>query len=144
MEYTNEITINLPRERVIELFDSSENLSKWQPGLQSFEHIAGEPGQVGAQSRLVFDENGRKIEMLETITVRNFPDEFSAIYEAKNVKNISRNFFYADGADCTRWVAQNEFQFGGMMIILSLFMRKSFPKQTQTFMEQFKNFAENA
>ncbi|MFQ5507583.1 MAG: SRPBCC family protein [Planctomycetota bacterium] len=51
--YTVEVDIDLPRERVIELFDNADNLYKWQPGLQSFEHLSGEPGQPGASSRMV-------------------------------------------------------------------------------------------
>ena len=53
MKYTVEIEIDLPRERVIELFDSTENCFKWQKGLLSFDHLSGEPGQPGAKSKLV-------------------------------------------------------------------------------------------
>ena len=94
MKYRTEVTINVPRERVIELFDSRENMYKWQEGLQSFEHLEGEPGQPGAKMKLDYDNNGRKIEMVETITARKLPDEFSAIYEATNVWNLNENFFY--------------------------------------------------
>ena len=53
MKYTREVVIDLPRDRVIELFDDADNLPKWQEGLQRFEHVSGEPGQPGAKSRLV-------------------------------------------------------------------------------------------
>jgi hypothetical protein len=33
MNYTCEVVIDLPRDRVIELFDNPQNLTKWQPGL---------------------------------------------------------------------------------------------------------------
>ena len=45
MKYQVEITLDIPRERVIELFDSFDNLKKWQPGLEKVEHTSGEPGQ---------------------------------------------------------------------------------------------------
>ena len=77
MHYTVEIDIDLPRDRVIELFDSTENLKKWQRGLQVFEPLEGEPGQPGAKSRMVFQMGKRKIEMVETITERNLPDAFA-------------------------------------------------------------------
>ncbi len=144
MRYTVEVTINLARDRVIELFDNTENLKQWQDGLQSFEHISGEPGQVGAKSKLLFNMNGREIEMIETITNRNLPREFSGTYEAKGVFNSIENHFYEQGADKTRWVAENEFKFSGIMMIISLFMRGSFRKQTLKTMEAFKTFAENA
>lgn len=141
MKYSCEVTIDLPRDEVIALFDSAENLPKWQPGLQSFEHISGDPGQVGAKSRMVYDENGRTIDLTETITSRNFPDEFAATYEAKGVINWNSNHFYAEG-DKTRWQQETEFKFSGIMRVMSIFMRGAFPKETLKTMNQFKAFAE--
>ena len=56
MKYTTEVEINLPRAKVIELFDNPENLNKWQTGLVSFEHTEGEPGKEGAKSQLKYRE----------------------------------------------------------------------------------------
>ena len=144
MQYQIETIINLPRERVIELFDSFENLKAWQEGLVSHEPISGEPGQAGAKTRLLYDMGRRRVEMVETIITRNMPDEFSATYDASGVHNIVRNFFYDEG-ETTRWVLDTEFQFSGFMRIMSFFMGSgTFRKQTRTTMEAFKQFAENA
>jgi uncharacterized membrane protein len=143
MKYKTELIIDLPRDRVIDLFDSSENLPKWQPGLQSFEHIDGDPGQPGAKSRLLYDMGNRKVEMVETVEKRNLPDEFSGTYEADGVWNWVSNRFYEEGQDKTRWEIETEFKFSGLMRILSFFMRGSFPKQTLETMEHFKRFAES-
>ena len=144
MKYKNEVIINLPREKVSELFDSSENLKKWQKSLESFEHISGEPGRTGAKSLLIYDEGRRKVEMTETIIKRNLPDTFSAIYEAKGVKNWNYTHFHKEDDKTTRWIMDNEFQFSGFMKIMSLFFKKSMPIQTLNDMEAFKKFAENA
>ena len=144
MQYQMETIINLPRERVIELFDSFENLKEWQEGLVSHEPISGEPGQAGAKTRLLYDMGRRRIEMVETIITRNMPDEFSATYDASGVHNIVRNYFHDEG-ETTRWVLDTEFQFSGFMRIMSFFMGSgAFRKQTRTTMEAFKQFAENA
>ena len=37
MKFTNEVTINLPRARVVELFDNPDNMKQWQKGMESFE-----------------------------------------------------------------------------------------------------------
>ena len=66
MKYITEVTIRVPREKVIALFDSTENLYKWQPGLKGFEHLSGEPGKEGAESRMVFA--GRKGDLVMTET----------------------------------------------------------------------------
>jgi hypothetical protein len=114
MKYRSEVTIDLPRERVVELFDNPDNLAKWQPGLLSFDHIEGELGKPGAKSRLVYDENGRKVEMIETIITRDLPDEFSGTYQAKGVWNRIDNRFYEDGSSRTRWVTESDFRFGSV------------------------------
>ncbi len=142
MKYTTEIIIDLPRQRVIELFDNPDNLAKWQPGLKSFEHFEGELGQSGAKSRLLYDEGGREIEMVETILTSNFPDEFSGTYEAKGVFNRISNYFYEEGKNQTRWVTENEFRLSGLMALMGIFMRGAFPKQTLEHMQNFKDFAE--
>lgn len=142
MEYTVELVIDLPRDRVIELFDNPDNLPKWQEGLQSFEHLSGDLGQPGAKSRLLYDMGNRKVEMIETIEVRSLPDEFTGIYEASGVWNRVVNRFYEEGDSRTRWQLETEFRFSGYMKILSLFMRSGFPKQTRQMMESFETFAE--
>lgn len=141
MKYQTEIVINKPREEVIALFDNIENMSKWMVGLKSFEAISGEPGQPGAKSQLVFEQNGRTIEMVETITKRNFPDEFSGTYETKGVMNWVNNYFHAEG-DKTRWVSENVFEFSGFMKVLAFFMKGAFSKQSNEYMKNFKKFAE--
>jgi uncharacterized membrane protein len=144
MQYEAEVTINLPRKRVIELFDSTENLYEWQTGLKSFKTIEGVAGQPGARSEMIYDTNGRKLEMIETIVTRNFPDEFSGTYTAKNVYNSVANRFYEEGPEKTRWVIDTEFQFSSWMKLIGIFMKGAFPKQTLEQMNQFKDFAERA
>jgi hypothetical protein len=88
--------------------------------------------------------NGRRTEMVETILKRQFPDEFTATYDAKGVHNIVENHFYEGGAERTRWVMENEFTFSGFMKVIGFFMRSQFPKETLKGMNSFKEFAEKA
>ena len=144
MKYTSDLLIELPVSRVIELFDSFENLQKWQPGLISFEHLSGVPGAPGAKTLLAYDTKGRREEMIETIITRDLPDEFTATYEAKGVMNWVSNRFVEEGGDRTRWLMENEFRFSGIMRVASVFMRGMIAKQTLADMTRFKEFAENA
>ena len=144
MKFTVKIKINLARNKVIELFDSTENLKKWQPGLLSFEHQSGTPGEVGAKSRLQYKTGKREIEMVETITVKNLPDEFSGIYEAKGVWNEVKNYSYEVDKNTTKWVSENEFRCSGFMKIIAFFMPGSFKKETMKYLEYFKEFSENS
>jgi hypothetical protein len=143
MNYTVEIDIDLPRDRVIELFDDPENLPRWQRGLVSFEHQSGEPGQPGATSRIVFQMGSRQLEMIETVTLRNLPEEFAGTYEAPGVHNIISNRFVELAPDRTRWISENEFRFSGFMKVMGVAMKGTFPKQSLKYMQDFKAFAED-
>lgn len=142
MKYTSMVTIGLPRDKVLELFDSTEHLQKWQNGLRSFEHLGGDPGQIGATSRLIYDMNGRVVEMKETVIHRDLPDELSFTYEAKGVWNSCVNRFVEVGPDATRWEMDNEFRCTGFMRLLTTLLPGSFRKQTLADMNRFKEFAE--
>ena len=143
MKYKHEIEISLPRQKVIDLFDNQDNIKKWQPGLVSFKHLSGEPGEVGAKSLLHYDMGKRKVDMIETITKKNFPDEFSGTYEAKGVFNKIDNHFIELGPNTTKWVAVNEFIMNNLMMKLMAFlMPGAFKKQSYKYMQYFKDFAE--
>ncbi|SMD37862.1 Polyketide cyclase / dehydrase and lipid transport [Reichenbachiella faecimaris] len=142
MKYTVDITIDLPRSKVIELFDNPDNMHKWQPDLVSFEPMSGAPGQPGAKSKLQYKMGKREIEMIETVTKNELPSEMSGTYETKGVFNNISNRFEEINEKQTRWVSENEFQFSGFMKLMGIFMKGAFPKQTLKFMNQFKAFAE--
>ena len=129
--------------KVVELFDNLDNMKKWMEGLQSFETMNGIPGQEGAKSKLHFKMGKRKIEMLETITKRNLPEEFTGTYETKGVFNIAKNSFIPIDESRTKYVTEQEFQFKGFMKLIGAVIPCTFKKQTLKYMNAFKEFAEN-
>ncbi len=62
------IEINKPVEEVWNLFHDETQMDKWLMGFDSMELIEGKEREVGSKYKLYFDENGKKIEMIETIT----------------------------------------------------------------------------
>ncbi len=140
--YTNEVIIDAPKARVVELFNDSSNLKEWQEGFISMESIEGEPGTVGSKHKMHYKMGKRDIEMIETITKMDLPDTFSATYEAKNVFNCIDNHFeeYEDGK--TRYWTKNEFKLSGMMTIFGWMMPGAFKKQSQKYLDDFKAFVE--
>ena len=144
MKYTTELSILLPRETVIELFDSRENLYRWQPGLINLEALSGEPGKEGSQTRMVYEVRKGDLVMTETITRRNLPDEFHATYKAKGVYNEIYNYFTEPESGTTLWRIVSVFRFKGLMALMAPFMKKAFTENTLLSMERFKIFAETA
>lgn len=142
MEFTHELTVNLPRQRFIEHFDDPENLKEWQKGLISFEGLSGIPGEPGATSRLTYRQGRGTMEMIETVTRRELPEAFDGTYDAKGVHNVCRNEFHDLDGSATRWVAHNVFEFTGFMRIVALLFGPMFKKQSLKMMTAFKEFAE--
>ena len=142
MKHSCDIEINAPRTRVIALFDDPTNLPKWQPDLIRFEPISGTPGQPDAKSRLVYRAGKGELELIETITLRNLPDEFSGTYESKmGMTRISNRFI--DNGPTTRWIVDTEFTGSGIMRVLSGVMGGVMRAQTMKILLAFKAFAES-
>lgn len=142
MKYTCEILINLSRQEVIELFDSSENLQKWQPGLLSLTHLEGKPGEVGARSELVYESRKGDLVMTETITAKELPEQFHMNYRARGVYNDVENWFIEKEPGLTLWRTVNYFRFRGIMMLMVPFMKQAFIHNTTLNMDRFKLFAE--
>lgn len=143
MKYQLEIEIEKPRDDVLKLFDDPSNMKEWQPSLLEYRHLSGEPGQPGAKSEHVHKLGKRNITMLETITKRNLPDEFSGTYEVKNCFNSVYNTFEELSPTTTRWIVRTEFIFQGYMRIMAFLMPGAFKKETRKNMESFKKYAES-
>ncbi|WP_426430823.1 SRPBCC family protein [Winogradskyella sp. HB-48] len=143
MKYTTEIIIEKPLHEVAKKMDSAENMKHWQEGLVSAEHISGTPGEFGAKMKLNYDFGKRNMELIETITKQDFPNEFHATYTTKGVRNIQQNYFESTPKGHTKWISKNEFQPTNFMMNAMLFlMPGAFKKQTKKYMTNFKNFAE--
>ena len=143
MKYTVTLDIKVPVSKLVSLFDNSENMHTWMEGLESVKHLDGKPGDVGAKSKMVFQMGKRRIEMVETITVKNLPDEFTATYHTPGVFNIVSNRFQAIDERTTRYITEQEFQFQSFgMKLMGLIMPGAFKKQSMSHMKSFKAFAE--
>lgn len=144
MKYTTEILIKKPLLEVIKKLNNTDNLKHWQEGLVSTAHISGIPNELGSKMRLNYRFGNREMEILETITKQNFPNEFHATYTTKGIRNIQENYFKPLEANITKWVSVNEFQTTNFkMSMMLFFMPKAFKKQTKTYLKNFKNFVEN-
>ncbi|HEX9979081.1 MAG TPA: SRPBCC family protein [Flavobacterium sp.] len=143
MKFTTQIEINKPIDKVVQLFDNPENLQKWMEGLIGFQQFFGVPGHPGAKSKLKFRMGSREIEMIETITVRNLPHEFTGTYETNGVFNTVSNRFEKISETSTRYLSESEFHFTGVMKVIAFLMPRTFKKQSMKHLQDFKKFVES-
>ena len=143
MLYTTETIVKVPLDVFVNKYDNMENMKHWQRGLESTEHLSGEPGQLGSKLKLTYDFGKRKMEIIETITKSNFPNEFHASYNTKGMTNVQEHYFSETQEGHTKWKIKNKFiPLNFVMRAMMFFMPKAFKKQSKKYMQDFKNFVE--
>lgn len=144
MKYNCQTEINLPVSKVVELWQDEKNFKEWQDGFVKIKHISGEPGTVGAKSKICLEQGKRKMELLETITSIDLPHEKSATYEHRHMTNTLTTRFKSLGDNRTLYIAEVEYtKFNGLMPkLMALLFPGMFKKQNQKWLDQFKAFAE--
>ena len=141
MKYSVDIAINKPLKEVIRVFENPDDMKKWMKGLIKFEPLDEEYGKPGSKTLMVFEMGKRKMKMVETIISNDLPKAFTASYTAKNVFNIVRTTF--EEIDTTKYTSNQEFQFSGLLKIMSFFMAPAFKKQSFQYLKDFKAYVEN-
>jgi hypothetical protein len=117
------------------------------------EPLRGVDGQVGTESRVVFQSGQRTMECTETITRREpanlhgiSPDRiihFEREIVADGMWSAAREQLTEAGPESTLWVSENEYRFNGLMRLVGPFLRGAFIKQSRQLMQDFKAFAEH-
>lgn len=143
MKMKHEADIRASRDFVWATFDNPDNLSRWQPTLESLTHRAGEPGQPGAVSELVYNENGKKVLMTETVSERRQPHFLATIYDNAWARTLVVNHFEELDDNTTRFVSYTNMKFKGIMKIMSLFVAKSIRARAEADLNRFKLLVES-
>lgn len=75
--YENKVTVKAPVERAYSVFVDESNVNKWMPTLRKIENVSGAPLEVGSKWKLIFDEEGETIEVLEEMTAIDTNERFA-------------------------------------------------------------------
>ena len=142
MKFRHEIVIDADQDAVWSAFDDPENMKAWQPSLESFAVRTGNAGQPGAVAELVYDENGRKVTLTETITERREPHFLAGTYESDAGNALIVNHFEDAGDGRTRWTMYGNHSFKGIFRIIGIFFAGSVRRRNEDMMNNFKLLAE--
>jgi len=142
MKMKYEANIQASRDFVWATFENPDNLSRWQPTLESFAHQAGDPGQPGAVSELVYNENSKKIVMTETVTERREPQFMAGTYDNAWATMLIVNHFEKIDDNTTRFISYTNMNFKGVMKIMPLFVAKSIRARAEADLNRFKLLVE--
>ena len=145
MKFTCTVDIKLPRDQVVDLWQNPDNLDKWQDGFKGVEFTSGPPGEVGSKCILKYDMGRTQFDLEETILVNDLPDVFKGRYDMENMTNTMHNRFEEVETGVTRWTADLDYTIhkGFVVKLLSKIWPGMFKRQTQKWLNQFRDFAEN-
>lgn len=145
MKFLFSAEINLPAEKVFELFLNKDNLKEWQTELINYEIISGIPGEVGAVTKQIY----KSVIIIETITSKNFPHEVNGFYDHKRetttiMTHDTSNRFRSLGENKTLFELemQNVKFVGFLPKLMSKLFGGMFEKYHQDEVDRFKLFAE--
>ncbi len=144
MKYKCAIEIELPLTVVVNLWQDESLYNEWQEGFVKIERVKGAPGTVGAQAKIYLKHGKPSMELLVTIIVKNLPDERVALYEHKHMTNKLTSRFQSIGDKVTRYSTEVEYtKFNGLLPrIMAAIFPGMFKKQSQKWLDSFKNFVE--
>ena len=137
-----EIEIDAGIDTVWSAFTNRDNMHRWVQNFRSIETTSGDAGQPGARANVVFDENGKRVVLEETITERRENAFLASTYEAPHGTTHIVNHFEAVGGVRTRWTSWCHFTFRGFMKILSIVMAGAIRRRTEGDMARFKLMVE--
>lgn len=143
MKLKTAIVIDADRATVWRLFVDHDHLKHWQPTLQSFRHVSGSAETQDAVTELVYDENGRKVTLTETITARREPDFIGGTYASELGSVVVLHRFEDTPGGRTRWTGHWNQGFTGAMKYLAFLFRPKFRRRVRDDMARFKAFVES-
>lgn len=144
MKFICETRIARAKDAVVELWADESRLPDWQPGFVRQDHLAGKPGEPGARTRVVLEQNDRPMELIATVVENNLPDSMTVVYEHEHMTNTLVTRFESVDPGVTRYVAEVEYtMFNGFLPrIMAAMFPDMFRKQNQAWLERFREFAE--
>lgn len=145
MRYQCSIEIQKPIIELVKLWEDEGNFHHWQDGFISIELLEGEKGKKDSKSKIIFHQGKRNMELIETILRNDLPLEKKALYEHIHMSNTQSSSFESLGENKTRYSSDVEYiKFNGFMPkLMSKLFPSLFKKQSEKWMKQFKEFAEN-
>lgn len=142
MKMNHECLIRAGLDVVWATFDDPNNLSRWQPTLESITQVSGQPGRPGAVAELVYNEKGKRVVMTETVTERRQPYFLAGIYDSAWASSLIVNHFEEIDENTTRLVSYSNMKFKGIMKFMSLLAAKSIRNRIEEDLNRFKLLVE--
>jgi polyketide cyclase/dehydrase/lipid transport protein len=135
-----ELDIDLPQEKLAELFADPRNNPKWMDDLARIEPVRGELGEAGSVYRMVPKQGPV---FVATVLSRRLPEELRLSLESPGITVAVNGRLIRLSERQTRLVSEETFEFEGAFNKVSGFIaQKAIKAAHRRHMQAFKRFAE--
>ena len=140
--YTAQVSVNKPISAVFKTFNNSENIKKWIPEVKSFEVVSENPGKTGSVYKIVIDNQGQDITMTEKVMAFVENEKVTLFFDAEGMlKKDDYTFTEKDGITTVTLNASCQSD-TYLMACVYPFFKGTFQEQDQSYLNNFKAFAE--
>ncbi len=142
VEYDTQTSINLPLSETFTLFNDTEKIKEWIPEIQSITPIKETSGIVGSQYKMVIQNEGTAIEMLETVSYYQVDKKVVLEFDADMMSKTDQyTFAEKDGTSIISHQSTVQAK-GYINRCFFAFLKGSFRKIDQVGLDNFKKYAE--
>ena len=143
MKFKTELLINRPRLEVWKFFLDHGKTNLWQPTLIKIDPLSGIADQPGAESKWIYEENGREFSLTEKILHCEELIRFERLFENAFAGNTVNNLFVEQSKDETLWITETEYKFKTpLMKLLGPLFKRNYVARSRKEMERFKEMVE--
>lgn len=142
VKYTSEVEINKPIAEVFAMFENPETLKEWMPEVKSIEAIQENPGKIGSTYKMVVDNQGEEMTMIEKIKAYVPNQKMTFEFDSDQMLKTDDFNFIANG-NKTKLVQHSSVQAKGyLMGCMFPYFKSTFKDLSLTYMNRFKEIAE--
>ncbi|MCL7765183.1 SRPBCC family protein [Polaribacter sp. Z014] len=140
--YTATISVNKSVEEVFKIFNNSEDIKNWIPEVQSFEVMNDNPGKTGSIYKIVVLNQGQEITMTEKVMAYVPNEKVTLFFDAEGMLKKDDYTFTEENGVTTITLNVSCQSETYLMACVFPFFKGTFIEQDQSYLNNFKAFAE--
>ena len=140
--YVTQVSVNKSVEVVFETFNNSENIKNWVPEVKSFDVVNENIGKTGSVYKMVVENQGQEIVMTQKIIAFVKNEKVTLFFDAENMLKRDDYVFVEKNGITTITLNSSCQSESYLMACMFPFFKGTFQEQDQTYLNNFKAFAE--
>jgi predicted small secreted protein len=140
--YVTQVSVNKSVEVVFETFNNSENIKNWIPEVKSFDVVNENIGKTGSVYKMVVENQGQEIVMTQKIIAFVKNEKVTLFFDAENMLKRDDYVFVEKNGITTITLNSSCQSESYLMACMFPFFKGTFQEQDQTYLNNFKAFAE--